>query len=115
MFPRFVNFKEGAKLTYDMLRNSYFAATLTPYFRVSAFALSLERFLLIELPCLLSGTLFSLIVATWILNLRFPFKVKVDYSIIYSDLLSSFVIFLLLFAIMTKEDARTNRDEPSGY
>ena len=31
MFPRFVNFKEGAKLTYDRLRLSYFAANLTQY------------------------------------------------------------------------------------
>ena len=33
MFPRFVNFKEGAKLTYDKLRFSYFVATLTLYAR----------------------------------------------------------------------------------
>ena len=33
MFPRFVNFKEGAKLTYDRLRLSYFAANLTQYAR----------------------------------------------------------------------------------
>ena len=39
MFPRFVNFKEGAKLTYDGLRqaapNSYFVATLTLYARLA--------------------------------------------------------------------------------
>ena len=29
--------------------------------------------------------------------LRFPFKVKVDYFILYSILVSTFVIFLLLF------------------
>ena len=29
MFPRFVNFKEGVKLTYDRLRVSDFAATST--------------------------------------------------------------------------------------
>ena len=48
MFPRFVKFKEGAKLTYDGLRqepikfdgllaapNSYFVATLTLYARLA--------------------------------------------------------------------------------
>ena len=30
--------------------------------------------------------------------LRFPFKVKVDYFILYSILVSTFVIFLLLFS-----------------
>ena len=29
LFPRFVNFKEGAKLTYGCV--IYFPATLTPY------------------------------------------------------------------------------------
>ena len=31
LFHRFVNFKEGAKLTYDCV--IYFPATLTPYAR----------------------------------------------------------------------------------
>ena len=31
LFPRFVDFKEAAKLTYDLCV-SYFAATLTRYF-----------------------------------------------------------------------------------
>ena len=31
LFPRFVDFKEAAKLTYDLCF-SYFAATLTPHF-----------------------------------------------------------------------------------
>ena len=31
--------------------------------------------------------------------LRFPFKVKVDYSILYSILVYSFVVFLIFFAM----------------
>ena len=34
LFPRFVDFMEGAKLAYDRLR-FYFAANLTPYVRVT--------------------------------------------------------------------------------
>ena len=53
LFPRFVDFKEAAKLTYDLCV-SYFAATLTRYFRMSAFAFS-RGFFLNELLYLLSG------------------------------------------------------------
>ena len=38
--------------------------------------------------------------------LRFPFKVKVDYFILYSILVSTFVIFLLLFSMNKRR--RTN-------
>ena len=38
--------------------------------------------------------------------LRFPFKVKVDYFILYSILVSTFVIFLLLFSM--NKSRRTN-------
>ena len=38
--------------------------------------------------------------------LRFPFKVKVDYSILYSILLYSFVVFLIFFAMNKRR--RTN-------
>ena len=38
--------------------------------------------------------------------LRFPFKVKVDYFILYSILVSTFVIFLLLFSMNKRK--RTN-------
>ena len=38
--------------------------------------------------------------------LRFPFKVKVDYFILYQILVSTFVIFLYFF-LWTKKDART--------
>ena len=34
--------------------------------------------------------------------LRFPFKVRVDYFILYSILVSTFVIFLLLFSMNKK-------------
>ena len=44
--------------------------------------------------------------------LRFPFKVKVDYFILYSILVYSFVIFLLFFAMnkrrRTNEGSLTN-------
>ena len=38
--------------------------------------------------------------------LRFPFKVKVDYFILYSILVSTFLIFLLLFSMNKRR--RTN-------
>ena len=38
--------------------------------------------------------------------LRFPFKVKVDYFILYSILVSTFVIFLLIFSM--NKSRRTN-------
>ena len=41
--------------------------------------------------------------------LRFPFKVKVDYFILYSILVSTFVIFLLLFSM----DKRRRTNEAS--
>ena len=41
--------------------------------------------------------------------LRFPFKVKVDYFILYSILVSTFVIFLLLFSM----NKRRRRKEAS--
>ena len=38
--------------------------------------------------------------------LRFPFKVKVDYFILYSILVSTFVIFLLLFSMNKRRRTR---------
>ena len=42
--------------------------------------------------------------------LRFPFKVKVDYFILYSILVSTFVIFLLLFSMNKRR--RTKEASP---
>ena len=39
--------------------------------------------------------------------LRFPFKVKVDYFILYSILVYSFVVFLIFFAMNKRR--RTNK------
>ena len=41
--------------------------------------------------------------------LRFPFKLMVDYFILYSILVYSFVIFLI-FLLWTKEDARSKQN-----
>ena len=45
--------------------------------------------------------------------LRVPFKVKVDYFILYSILVSIFVIFLLLFSMNKRR--RTNEAENSSF
>ena len=44
---------------------------------------------------------------------RFPFKVKVDYFILYSILVSTFLIFLLLFSMNKRR--RTNEAENSSF
>ena len=52
--PRFVDFKEAAKLTYDRYV-SYFAATLTPYFSRVCFCFLTTILFINELLYLLSG------------------------------------------------------------